>query len=118
MSEEKVITELKVEKIGMWSAMAEVIYAIAKSIEKEGLTEFINVFRVIFRSFLATGMVGVGISFLWKAAFIPKELLNEHTGVIVGFITGTFIVIAITFYFGGQDRQKKQEPPINNQIGE
>jgi hypothetical protein len=95
------------ERIGIFAAIAYVIYAIGLNIKAAGPTEVTNMFRVLFRSFLAIVMVSVGIAFLWKAAFIQKALLNEHTGVIVGFITGTFITAAISFYFGGQDRSKK-----------
>lgn len=103
----------KEEAIGMWAALAYVVYSIALNIKAAGPTEVTNMFRVLFRSFLAVVMVSVGVSFLWKAAFIQKAFLNEHTGVIVGFITGTFITAAVSFYFGGQDRSKK--PPEDGQ---
>ena len=103
-------------KIGLWRAictifmaLAAILEAIAKNIVVAGPTEMSNMFRVFFRSFLATIMVTGGGWFLWVAAFVPKESLNEHTGVIVGFVTGTFITFALSFYFGGQDRQKKKE---------
>jgi hypothetical protein len=84
-----------------------VFAAIARSIDRASPTELMNAFRVWFRAFLATVMMLGGGVFLCVASFTPKEDLNEHTGVIVGFFTGSFITSALGFYFGGQDRSKK-----------
>ena len=54
-------------------------------------------------------VLGGGV-FLCYAAFMEADKLNEHTGIIIGFVTGSFIANAIRFYFGGQNRQKETEP--------
>ena len=85
--------------------------AIGMKITESSMLEITNALRVIFRAFLAFFMMtGSGI-ILWYAAFAKKEMLNEHTGVIVGFITGSAIAAVIGFYFGGQDRQKDKKEP-------
>lgn len=100
--------------IGMWQALCLILVSIAANIKSAGPIEMSNMFRVFFRSMLATILVIGGGSFLWKAAFVAKESLNEHTGVIVGFITASVIGVAVGFYFGGQDRSKEPESTLPN----
>lgn len=119
MAEEIVTQEQegkKGEYMGMWAAIAYVIASIGQAIRDGGPIELTNMFRVLYRAFLATFLVGGGGAFLWKAAFTPKAFLNEHTGVIVGFITVSALGIAIGFYFGGQDRSKKTDPANGEEI--
>ena len=92
----------EVKKEGVWAAIAELV-------RNSTPDDWVNGFRTLFRAFLATIMVIGGGSFLWIAAFTEKAELNEHTGVIVGFVTGTLITAAIMFYFGGQDKSKKDD---------
>ena len=113
MADENVVQEqegVEGKKIGMWAALCMVITAIAANIKAAGPVEMSNMFRVLFRSQLATILVLGGGAFLWKAAFMQKAFLNEHTVVIVGFVTASVIGVAVGFYFGGQDRAK-QVPP-------
>lgn len=110
MADETVVQEKECnceKPIGFWAAIAYVIQSIGQAIRDGGPIEFTNMLRVLYRSFLATVLVVGGGAFLWKAAFTAKAHLNEHTGVIVGFITASAIGVAIGFYFGGQDRSKK-----------
>lgn len=90
-------------QLGMWQVIAE-------NIRLAGPVEMVNMFRTVYRSFLATVLVIGGGIFLWTAAFMDKEKVHEQTAFIVGFITASVIGVAIGFYFGGQDRQKKVEP--------
>lgn len=89
------------ERIGLFQAIVALI-------AQSSLTELADLFRVWFRAFLATVMVVGGGWFLWSAAMLPDEKLNEYTGVIIGFITASFVGIAVSFYFGGQDGEKKK----------
>ena len=86
----------KVKKEGLFSALVSLI-------TNASVEELAELFRVLFRAFLAMVMVVGGGCFLWKAAVLPADSLNEYTGVIVGFITGSFVGLAVSFYFGGQD---------------
>jgi len=89
-----------------------VFKAIGMKIAESSMIEITNTMRVIFRAFLAFFMVSGSGFILWHAAFAKKEMLSEHAGVIVGFITGSAIAAVIGFYFGGQDRQKEKKEPI------
>ena len=86
--------------------------AIGMKIAESSMLEMTNTLRVIFRAFLSLFMVAGSGFILWHAAFTKKDLLNEHTGVIVGFITGSALAAVIGFYFGGQDRQKEKKEPL------
>jgi hypothetical protein len=63
-------------------------------------------FRVVFKAFLALVVVAFAGTFLTLVAFKPADQLNEHTGVIVGFVTGTAFASVLGFYFGSSDRAK------------
>jgi hypothetical protein len=56
---------------------------------------------------------GAGL-FLWRAAFMPEDQLNKHTGTIVGFITGTVVATIINYLYGtsksSQDKNKLLAP--------
>jgi hypothetical protein len=113
-------TTQTVEKpIGIFGAIALILKAMATNITSAGPVEMTNIIRTIFRSFIATVLIAGGGSFLWKAAFVAKASTNEHTGIIVGFITGSVIATAVNFYFGGQDRSKEIKKPITGEeVGE
>jgi hypothetical protein len=113
-------TAQTVEKpLGIFGAIALILKAMATNIASAGPVEMTNIIRTIFRSFIATVLIAGGGSFLWKAAFVAKTSTNEHTGIIVGFITGSVIATAVNFYFGGQDRSKETKKPINGEeVGE
>lgn len=96
--------------IGIFKAFALILVAVANNIAASGPTEMTNIFRTLFRSFLATVLVIGGGWFLWELAFAKDGDLNKYAGVIIGFITASVIGIAVGFYFGGQDRSKKPEP--------
>ena len=83
--------------------------SIANLIDKSDMTDVTNLYRVFFRMFLSTVMIFGGFAFLWEAAFTPEAEITEVTLLIVGFVVGTFLALPIGFYFGGQDRQKKNE---------
>jgi len=83
--------------------------SIANLIDKSDMTDVTNLYRVFFRMFLSTMMIVGGFCFLWAAAFTPEAEITEVTLLIVGFVVGTFLALPIGFYFGGQDRQKKNE---------
>jgi len=113
-------TTQTVEKpIGIFGAIALILKAMATNIASAGPVEMTNIIRTIFRSFIATVLIAGGGSFLWKAAFVAKSSTNEHTGIIVGFITGSVIATAVNFYFGGQDRSKETKKlPIGEMMDE
>ena len=83
--------------------------AFADLIRRSTPAEFGNGFRILFRAFLASMLIFGGGWFLWTAAFTSKHQLNEHTGIIVGAVIGTFLGSIVGFYFGGQDRNRKTE---------
>ena len=87
--------------------------SIGMKISESSILEMTNTLRVIFRAFLAFFMMAGSGFILWHAAFAKEEMLNEHTGVIVGFITGSAISAVIGFYFGGQDRQKRKPEMVD-----
>jgi hypothetical protein len=62
-------------------------------------------YRVIFKSFLGYSIFIFCAYFLSRAAFTAPEQLNEHTGTIVGFITGSAFSLIIGFYFGSSDKK-------------
>lgn len=78
-------------------------HALVLLVSNSTIDELAELFRVLFRAFLALVMVVGGGCFLWKAAVLPAEGLNEYAGVIIGFITGSFVGLAVNFYFTGQD---------------
>jgi hypothetical protein len=89
--------------------------AFADLIRRSTPAEFGNGFRILFRAFLASMLILGGGWFLWKAAFMSKHQLNEHTGIIVGAVIGTFLGSIVGFYFGGQDRNRKQEVVVEEE---
>ena len=95
------------EKTGLMESFAFILVAIANNISSGGLTEMVNLFRMLFRSFLATLLVIGGGWFLWQLATTKDAELNKYAGVIIGFVTASVIGVAVGFYFGGQDRSKK-----------
>jgi len=97
-------------KVGMFAGIGAVFVAFARLVDRSTPEEFGNGFRIIFRAFLASVLILGGGFFLWTAAFMSKHQLNEHTGIIVGAVIGTFLGSIVGFYFGGQDRTKKTEP--------
>jgi hypothetical protein len=97
---------------GMWASIALVFYSIAMNIQKADPVETSNMFRSAYRMFLATLVVSGAGAFLWNVAFLAKTKGNQHTGVIVGFVTATALSAIIGFYFGGQDRAKKPVEPV------
>jgi hypothetical protein len=81
---------------------------------KETLTKAKGLITENFQHAFAFYVVtGAGL-FLWKAAFLPEDQLNEHTGTIVGFITGTVIATIINYLYGtsksSQDKNKLLAP--------
>ena len=69
----------------------------------------IEVFRVIFKAFLAVLVVSFSAVFLVMVSFRQTDQLSEHAGVIVGFVTGTAFASVLGFYFGSSDRAKIQK---------
>lgn len=100
----------KEKRIGLWGAIVLIIVAIAQNIKSAGPVEMSNMFRILFRAFIAVLLLAGGGAFLWKAAFIQKALINENTNFIVGFVTASVIGVAVSYYFGGQDRANKVPP--------
>ena len=90
------------EKKGILESFAELI-------ANSDMVDLTNMYRVLFRMFLALFMIIGGGIFLWDAATIEEEKITQLTTMIVGFVIGTFLAVPIGFYFGGQDRQKKNE---------
>ena len=85
--------------------------ALADLIANSDMVDLTNLYRVLFRMFLAVIMLVGGGCFLWTAAFTAGDKLTDITTMVVGFVIGTFLALPIGFYFGGQDRTKKNEPP-------
>jgi len=83
--------------------------ALANLIANSDMVDLTNMYRVLFRMFLSVTMIMGGGSFLWAAAFTEKARLTDITTMVVGFVIGTFLALPIGFYFGGQDRQKKND---------
>lgn len=67
-------------------------------------------YRVVFKSVLGYSIFAFCAYFLYRAAFTSPEQLNEHTGTIVGFITGSAFSMIIGFYFGSSDKKLALEP--------
>ena len=86
-----------------------ILESFAKLIANSDMVDLTNMYRVLFRMFLALFMIIGGGFFLWDAATIDEEKITQLTTMIVGFVIGTFLAVPIGFYFGGQDRQKKNE---------
>lgn len=91
--------------------MGKIFESFANLIANSDMVDLTNMYRVLFRMFLAVVMVVGGGAFLWSAAFEDAAKITEVTLMIVGFVIGTFLAVPIGFYFGGQDRTKKNEPP-------
>jgi hypothetical protein len=103
------------EPVGLFGAITLIFIAVARNIEEAGIVEMTNMFRMFFRSFLATILVIGGGYFLYRVALTFESdtvKLNEYVGVIIGFVAG-FLTAAIGFYFGGQDRKQK---PLEEQL--
>lgn len=100
------------KSISMWAAFCLVVQAVAQNIEDADIVEMTNMFRMAFRSFLATIIVtGFGY-LLYEIAMMPETdetKLNRFVGVILGYAAGV-LTMAAGFYFGGQDRTKKPKP--------
>lgn len=103
----------EVKTIGMWAAVCLIVQAIAQNVRDADIVEMTNMFRMAFRSFLATIIVcGFGY-LLYEIAMVPESeesKLNRFVGVILGYVAGV-LTMAVGFYFGGQDRTKKPEEP-------
>lgn len=96
---------------GLWASFCLILVAVARNIETAGIVEMTNMFRMFFRSFLATIiMVGFGYLLFRIAMIVESDTveLNRFVGVILGYIAG-ILTMAAGFYFGGQDRSKKPE---------
>lgn len=65
-------------------------------------------YRVVFKSLLGYSVFIFCAYLLSKVAFMPKETLNEHTGTIVGFITGSAFALILGFYFGSSDKKERK----------
>lgn len=100
------------KKASMWQAWCSVVAAVAENIKEADIVEMTNMFRMAFRSFLATIIVIIFSSLLYDIALMPETdetKLNRFVGVILGYAAGV-LTMAAGFYFGGQDRTKKPEP--------
>jgi hypothetical protein len=62
-------------------------------------------YRVLFKSILGYSVFAFCAYFLSRAAFTSPDQLNEHTGTIVGFITGSAFSLVLGFYFGSSDKK-------------
>ena len=113
-------TAPEVEPISMWAAICLIIQAIAENTRDADIVEMTNMFRMAFRSFLAT-VITIGFGYLlYEIAMMPESdefKLNRFVGVILGYVAGV-LTMAVGFYFGGQDRTKKPEEPKPLRIGE
>lgn len=69
-----------------------------------------QLFRMKFRAVLAVLLMGGAGWFLYKACFTAKESLNENTGLVVGFVTGTVVASIVAFYFGTSESQQNKQP--------
>lgn len=83
--------------------------AMAELVANATLTEVTNLYRVLFRAFMSFLMIFGGGAFLWVAAFKDEQSLNTNSAIIIGFVVGTFLAVPIGYYFGGQDRLKKDD---------
>lgn len=59
-----------------------------------------ELFRVYFRALLSTVALIGAFVFLYGACFNDPGEMTEHTGTVVGFITGSVVTIIISYYFG------------------
>jgi hypothetical protein len=86
-----------------------------KNEEVEKATKILKIdpesYRIVFRSVLSIIVVFFAATFMYKVAFIESESLNEHTGVVLGFITGTAFATILNYYLGSSDKgnNKKEE---------
>jgi hypothetical protein len=80
-------------------------------VEALSVEDRIQMFRMKFRAVLAVLLMGGAGWFLYKACFTAKESLNENTGLVVGFVTGTVVASIVAFYFGTSESQQNKQPP-------
>lgn len=99
------------KKIGMWASLCLFVQAVTENTREADIVEMTNMFRMAFRSFLATIII-IGFGYLlYEIAMIPEtegQKLNRFVGVILGYAAGV-LTMAAGFYFGGQDRTKKSD---------
>ena len=61
-----------------------------------------QIFKGKFIAFFSVLVTIFAFVFLYKIAFIPAENLNEHAGVIVGFVTAQVLSNVIGYWFGAK----------------
>lgn len=76
----------------------------------ENKTSFSEKFILWFSVYVFTG---AGL-FLWKAAFIPKESINDTTKYIVGFVTGSIISVVITYLYGSSKSSAEKDKRLGS----
>lgn len=112
--------EPEIQPFSMWQSVCLIIQAVASNIRDADIVEMTNMFRMAFRSLLATIIVtGFGY-LLYEIAMVPESeesKLNRFVGVILGYVAGV-LTMAVGFYFGGQDRTKKPDERQPLQIPE
>lgn len=68
--------------------------------------ERIQLFRMRFRALFAVLLSSGAGLFLYKACFTAEAELTKHTGIVVGFITGSILSAIVMFYFGTSEGQQ------------
>jgi hypothetical protein len=69
----------------------------------------LSIFKGKFIAFYTILVTVIAFFFLYKITFTPADALNEHAGVVVGFLIGTAITTPVVFWFkhGGKPEDEK-----------
>lgn len=81
----------------------------------DGQRDVMGMFRGKFRAFMAFWVVTLSYAYLFLVTFVPGAAQMQHTGNIIGFLTGTSVAMILAFYYSGStqvDENKLQDQVI------